>query len=180
MDGSMADIMPEVTKNPLVCPICQDYFVEPCLMQCYHTFCGRCLRGRDQDGRISCPLCGSVVVASLMQAREFLTSVDCCFRRQFTPLKDGSVLPPQDNLMRQLLEISNSENPPCANCDKRDRSNMHYCNTCGAFSILLCFRCCVFVWFHGFFVVGKVCLFCFIDFLTRISRVSVVATFYRY
>jgi tRNA(Ile2) C34 agmatinyltransferase TiaS len=41
------------------------------------------------------------------------------------------MLPPPDTLMRQLIDIANSENPPCSNCDKRDRANMYYCNTCG-------------------------------------------------
>lgn len=52
--------MPDLSKNPLVCAVCQDYFNEPCLMQCFHTFCARCLRGREQDGRVACPLCGYV------------------------------------------------------------------------------------------------------------------------
>ena len=45
-------------RNPLVCPVCQDYFSEPCLLACYHTFCARCLRGPYVDGKISCPSCG--------------------------------------------------------------------------------------------------------------------------
>ncbi|KAJ8957879.1 hypothetical protein NQ318_001875 [Aromia moschata] len=53
-------------------------------------------------------------------------------------LKDGSALPPPDTLMRQLIDIANSENPPCSNCDKRDRANMFYCNTCGQ---ALCAHC---------------------------------------
>ncbi|XP_045468356.1 RING finger protein 207-like isoform X2 [Harmonia axyridis] len=40
--------------------------------------------------------------------------------------------------MRQLIDIANSENPPCSNCDKRDRLNMYYCNTCGQ---ALCAQC---------------------------------------
>ncbi|CAH1111826.1 unnamed protein product [Psylliodes chrysocephalus] len=98
----------EFPKNPLLCPICHDYFTEPCILNCYHTFCARCLRGREQDRRLICPFC-----------------------RQPTMLKDGSTLPPPDSLMRQLIDIANSENPPCSNCDKRDRQNMYYCNTCG-------------------------------------------------
>lgn len=58
MDSQGSDVLTEVSKNPLLCPMCHDYFIEPCLLQCYHTFCGRCLRGREQDGRIVCPLCG--------------------------------------------------------------------------------------------------------------------------
>ncbi|KAI4454331.1 hypothetical protein MML48_9g00007697 [Holotrichia oblita] len=57
---------------------------------------------------------------------------------QPTILKDGSILPQPDTLMRQLIEIANSENPPCSNCDKRDRPNMYYCNTCGQ---ALCSHC---------------------------------------
>lgn len=44
-------------KNPLLCPICHDYFTEPCILSCYHTFCARCLRGREQDRRLVCPFC---------------------------------------------------------------------------------------------------------------------------
>ncbi|XP_023014622.1 uncharacterized protein isoform X4 [Leptinotarsa decemlineata] len=105
----------EFPKNPLLCPICHDYFTEPCILSCYHTFCARCLRGREQDRRLVCPFC-----------------------RQPTMLKDGSMLPPADTLMRQLIDIANSENPPCSNCDKRDRANMYYCNTCGQ---ALCSHC---------------------------------------
>ncbi|XP_019875797.1 RING finger protein 207-like isoform X2 [Aethina tumida] len=105
----------EFPKNPLLCPICHDYFTEPCILSCYHTFCARCLRGREQDRRLVCPFC-----------------------RQPTMLKDGSSLPPPDLLMRQLIDIANSENPPCSNCDKRDRANMYYCNTCGQALCVMC------------------------------------------
>lgn len=53
--------------------------------------------------------------------------------RQQTQLKDGAQLPPPDQLIRQLVELANSENPPCANCDKRDKSTMFFCTTCGMF-----------------------------------------------
>lgn len=45
-------------RNPLLCFLCDDYYSEPCLLACYHTFCSRCLRGRDADGKLTCPLCG--------------------------------------------------------------------------------------------------------------------------
>ncbi|XP_063220388.1 RING finger protein 207-like isoform X2 [Bacillus rossius redtenbacheri] len=102
-------------RNPLLCFICDDYYSEPCLLNCYHTFCSRCLRGRDVEGKITCPLCG-----------------------QQTTLKEGMVLPPPDLLMRQLIELANAENPPCANCDKRDKASMCFCSTCGQ---ALCSHC---------------------------------------
>ncbi|XP_017884913.1 RING finger protein 207-like isoform X2 [Ceratina calcarata] len=58
--------------------------------------------------------------------------------RQQTQLKDGAQLPPADQLMRQLVELANCENPPCANCDKRDKSTMFFCTTCGQ---ALCTHC---------------------------------------
>lgn len=128
MDAGM-----EFPKNPLLCPICHDYFTEPCILSCYHTFCARCLRGREQDRKLICPFCRflSVLVHSWKQL--FYSSTF----RQPTILKDGTLLPPPDTLMRQLIDIANSENPPCCNCDKRDRANMYYCNTCGMFKIVL-------------------------------------------
>ncbi|XP_039287373.1 uncharacterized protein LOC111046164 isoform X2 [Nilaparvata lugens] len=103
------------SRNPLICFVCDDYYSEPCLLSCYHTFCARCLRGRSVDNKISCPFCG-----------------------HHTILKDGSAVPPSDLLMRQLIEIANAENPPCANCDKRDRASMYFCSTCGQ---ALCTHC---------------------------------------
>lgn len=67
------------------------------------------------DGKLSCPICS-----------------------QHTLLKEGSSLPPPDLVLKQLIEVANAENPPCANCDKRDRNAMYFCSTCGQ---SLCSRC---------------------------------------
>ncbi|XP_018392247.1 PREDICTED: RING finger protein 207-like isoform X2 [Cyphomyrmex costatus] len=102
-------------RNPLTCGVCHDYYNEPCLLSCFHTFCARCIHGPHIDGTVKCPICG-----------------------QQTQLKDGAQLPPPDQLIRQLVELANSENPPCANCDKRDKSTMFFCTTCGQ---ALCTHC---------------------------------------
>ncbi|XP_011862094.1 PREDICTED: RING finger protein 207-like isoform X2 [Vollenhovia emeryi] len=102
-------------RNPLTCGVCHDYYNEPCLLSCFHTFCARCIHGPHIDGTVKCPLCG-----------------------QQTQLKDGAQLPPSDQLIRQLVELANSENPPCANCDKRDKTTMFFCTTCGQ---ALCTHC---------------------------------------
>ncbi|XP_012526543.1 RING finger protein 207 isoform X3 [Monomorium pharaonis] len=102
-------------RNPLTCGVCHNYYNEPCLLSCFHTFCARCIHGPHIDGTIKCPICG-----------------------QQTQLKDGTQLPPADQLIRQLVELANSENPPCANCDKRDKSTMFFCTTCGQ---ALCTHC---------------------------------------
>ncbi|XP_076293150.1 RING finger protein 207 isoform X2 [Lasioglossum baleicum] len=100
-------------RNPLICTVCHDYYNEPCLLSCFHTFCARCIRCI--DGKVICSIC-----------------------RQQTQLSDGAQLPPSDQLMRQLVELANSKNPPCANCDKRDKSTMFFCTTCGQ---ALCTHC---------------------------------------
>ena len=45
-------------RNPLICALCHDYYSDPCLLACYHTFCSRCLRGPHLDSKLSCPVCG--------------------------------------------------------------------------------------------------------------------------
>ncbi|XP_014256132.1 RING finger protein 207-like isoform X2 [Cimex lectularius] len=102
-------------RNPLLCYLCKDYFSEPCLLSCYHTFCAQCLQNKITDNKINCPICGST-----------------------TQLKDNCQLPPPDTLMRHLIDLANTDNPPCSNCDKRDRPSMFFCSTCGQ---ALCTHC---------------------------------------
>ncbi|KAK1902056.1 RING finger protein 207 [Dissostichus eleginoides] len=45
--------------HPLVCHMCHEQYRSPCLLDCYHIFCAHCLRGRINDNRLSCPLCGA-------------------------------------------------------------------------------------------------------------------------
>jgi len=60
-DGAPGESAPQ-PRNPLLCFMCDDYYSEPCLLSCYHSFCSRCLRGRDVDGKLTCPLCGYVIL----------------------------------------------------------------------------------------------------------------------
>ncbi|XP_034938049.1 RING finger protein 207-like [Chelonus insularis] len=115
-DGVEADAsLAGAPRNPLTCGVCQDYYSEPCLLSCFHTVCARCIRGPHLDGKVVCPICG-----------------------QITQLEEGAQMPPVDQLICQLVEIANSENPACANCDKRDKSTMFFCTTCGQ---ALCTHC---------------------------------------
>ncbi|XP_062272213.1 RING finger protein 207 [Scomber scombrus] len=99
--------------HPLVCHLCHEQYQSPCLLDCYHIFCARCLRGRTNDSRLSCPLCG-------------YTSI----------LKGNNALPPEDRLLRFLVDnnADAEETVQCANCDQesnnKDTGVMYYCNTC--------------------------------------------------
>uniref|UniRef100_A0A672Z7G1 RING finger protein 207 n=1 Tax=Sphaeramia orbicularis TaxID=375764 RepID=A0A672Z7G1_9TELE len=107
--------------HPLVCHLCHEQYQCPCLLDCYHIFCARCLRGRTSDGRLSCPLCGYPSV-----------------------LKGSTALPPEDRLLKFLVDSNADaeEAVQCANCDlesnKKDMGMMYYCNTC---SQPLCSAC---------------------------------------
>ncbi|XP_078281645.1 RING finger protein 207 isoform X2 [Rhinoraja longicauda] len=100
-------------SHPLVCHLCYEQYEDPCLLDCYHTFCATCLRGRASEGRLSCPLCGRLSV-----------------------VKGTSGLPKVDRLLKFLVDSSADceEVVQCANCDleckKQDANAMFYCNTC--------------------------------------------------
>ncbi|XP_072888180.1 RING finger protein 207 isoform X2 [Hemitrygon akajei] len=99
--------------HPLVCYLCYEQYEHPCLLDCYHTFCATCLRGRATEGRLSCPLCGRMSI-----------------------VKGTSGLPKVDRLLKFLVDSSADceEIVQCANCDleckKQDADSMFYCNTC--------------------------------------------------
>ncbi|XP_017264065.1 RING finger protein 207 [Kryptolebias marmoratus] len=107
--------------HPLVCHLCHEQYKSPCLLDCYHIFCARCLRGRTNDCCLSCPLCGYQSV-----------------------IKGNNVLPPEDRLLKFLVDNNTDleEAVQCANCDqesnKKDTGMMYYCNTC---SQPLCATC---------------------------------------
>ncbi|CDQ56531.1 unnamed protein product [Oncorhynchus mykiss] len=44
--------------HPLFCHLCHEQYQHPCLLDCYHIFCARCLQGRANESRLNCPLCG--------------------------------------------------------------------------------------------------------------------------
>ncbi|XP_023147392.2 RING finger protein 207 isoform X4 [Amphiprion ocellaris] len=99
--------------HPLVCHLCREQYQSPCLLDCYHIFCARCLRGRTNDSHLSCPLCGYP-----------------------SAVKGNNALPPEDRLLKFLVDnnADTEEIVQCANCDqesnKKDTGLMYYCNTC--------------------------------------------------
>uniref|UniRef100_A0A8C7L2Q2 RING finger protein 207 n=1 Tax=Oncorhynchus kisutch TaxID=8019 RepID=A0A8C7L2Q2_ONCKI len=100
--------------HPLFCHLCHEQYQHPCLLDCYHIFCARCLQGRANESRLNCPLCGYPSVVKGMNA-----------------------LPPEDRLLKFLVDNSTDdceETVQCANCDqqsnKQDTRPMYYCNTC--------------------------------------------------
>ncbi|KAF0294423.1 RING finger protein 207 [Amphibalanus amphitrite] len=119
LSSSVDDLLPssvdDLCRNPLICPLCNQVYEEPCLLVCFHSFCAKCLRVRVVDGRVACTVCSKTTV-----------------------LKDGNSLPPADVLLRFLVEFSTEARTPCANCETTENISMFFCNTCGQ---ALCERC---------------------------------------
>ena len=58
--------------------------------------------------------------------------------RKITQLRDGHSLPPSDNLIRFIMESTYEDFPSCANCDRNEKSQMFFCNTCGKSTCNFC------------------------------------------
>ncbi|XP_069388307.1 RING finger protein 207 isoform X1 [Paralichthys olivaceus] len=89
--------------HPLMCHLCHEQYQSPCLLDCYHIFCARCLRGRTSDSRLSCPLCGYPSI-----------------------VKGNNALPPEDRLLKFLVDnnADTEETVPCANCDQESNKKV--------------------------------------------------------
>uniref|UniRef100_A0A8C4S1T2 RING finger protein 207 n=1 Tax=Erpetoichthys calabaricus TaxID=27687 RepID=A0A8C4S1T2_ERPCA len=88
--------------HPLVCHLCHEQYEHPCLLDCYHTFCASCLRGRAVDSRLSCPLCGHQSI-----------------------VKGSNGLPPEDRLLNSWWTTLQTMRK-----QSNDVDSMYYCNTC--------------------------------------------------
>lgn len=69
----------------------------------------------------------ATMVAKCRLTNLFLPTLVLLYRAQTE--SDGSALP-NDLLLKKLIDLFNMDNPPCANCDKRDRTSMFFCATC--------------------------------------------------
>ncbi len=60
MSQTVAAAAAAASPNMLQCGGCQQPYSEPCLLDCFHTVCARCLRPLvDAANReVSCPFCG--------------------------------------------------------------------------------------------------------------------------
>uniref|UniRef100_A0A9J8DBV4 Ring finger protein 207a n=1 Tax=Cyprinus carpio carpio TaxID=630221 RepID=A0A9J8DBV4_CYPCA len=91
--------------HPLVCHLCHEQYHQPCLLDCHHIICASCLCSRANDNRINCPLCGYPSV-----------------------MKGTNALPPEDRLIKFLVDNLTDSVVQCANCDVECKLGaMYYC-----------------------------------------------------
>ena len=133
-------------EEQLNCSICLDIYTDPKLLQCFHTYCRKCLVKlvvRDQQGNLSltCPICrqptpvpanGVTGLQSAFQTNEFLR-----IREDLIKKSDTTVSLKGSKVDATLFTPSIQKDIP--NCFVHvDKERELYCETCGE---LICYKC---------------------------------------
>ena len=133
-------------EEQLNCSICLDIYDDPKLLQCFHTYCRKCLVKlvvRDQQGDLSltCPICrqatpvpanGVAGLQSAFQTNEFLR-----IREDLVKERDTSVSLEGSKVSATPLTSSTKKTIP--NCFEHvDKERELYCETCEE---LICWKC---------------------------------------
>ena len=133
-------------EEQLNCSICLDIYDDPKLLQCFHTYCRKCLVKlvvRDQQGDLSltCPICrqatpvpanGVAGLQSAFQTNEFLR-----IREDLVKERDTSVSLEGSKVVATPLTSSTKKTIP--NCFEHvDKERELYCETCEE---LICVKC---------------------------------------
>ena len=133
-------------EEQLNCSICLDIYDDPKLLQCFHTYCRKCLVKLvviDQQGDLSltCPICrqttpvpanGVAGLQSAFQTNEFLR-----IREDLVKERDTAVSLEGSKVSATPLTSSTKKNIP--NCFEHvDKERELYCETCEE---LICWKC---------------------------------------
>ena len=133
-------------EEQLNCSICLDIYDDPKLLQCFHTYCRKCLVKlvvRDQQGDLSltCPICrqatlvpanGVAGLQSAFQTNEFLR-----IREDLVKERDTAVSLEGSKVSEMPLTSSTKKTIP--NCFEHvDKERELYCETCEE---LICVKC---------------------------------------
>ena len=133
-------------EEQLNCSICLDIYDDPKLLQCFHTYCRKCLVKlvvRDEQGNLflTCPICrqatpvpvnGVAGFQSAFQTNEFLRIRDDLIKKRDTTVSlEGSKV--------AATPHTPSKEKTTPNCFEHvDKERELYCETCGE---LICYKC---------------------------------------
>ena len=132
-------------EEQLNCSICLDIYTDPKLLQCFHTYCKKCLVKlvSDQQGDLSltCPICrqatpvpanGVTGLQSAFQTNKFLR-----IREDLIKKRDMAVSLEGSKVDATPLTLSTKKTIP--NCFEHvDKERELYCETC---ELLICYKC---------------------------------------
>ena len=130
-------------EEQLNCSICLDIYDDPKLLQCFHTYCRKCLVKvvvRDQQGDLSltCPICrqatpvpanGVTGLQSAFQTNEILRIRDDLVKKRDMAVKSKVDVTP-------LTPATEKAIPNCF--EHVDKEREYYCETC---EVLICYKC---------------------------------------
>ncbi len=143
----MAEKVIKKLDEQLNCSICFDTYTEPKLLQCFHTYCTKCLiplvRGRQGQLTLTCPACRQVtpvppngvrVLQSAFQINDFIG-----IRDDLKKVKD--LIPSQEpGVEGDATSQTPSKNTTHYCSEHADREPELYCETCNE---LICWKCAV-------------------------------------
>ena len=130
-------------EEKLNCSICLDIYDDPKILQCFHTYCSKCLVNlvvRDQQGELflTCPICrqttpvpanGVTGLQSAFQTNELLRIRDDLIKKRDT-LEESKV---------DAMPLTPSTKKAILNCFEHvDKELELYCETCEE---LICYKC---------------------------------------
>ena len=113
-----------IAKNPLICQVCSEYYTDPLMLPCLHSFCKTCIQhliDQEGNGNVKCPTCGSV--RSL--ANSCITS---SLPKNLWLAHQVEIATYEDKLRNGQTEI------PCDRCVKQ----------ANGFAVVFCCECCSF------------------------------------
>ncbi|KAM6956546.1 zinc-binding protein A33-like [Aplochiton taeniatus] len=122
----MAASPKDVLEEELTCPVCTDFYRDPVILGCRHSFCRSCLRNKwDQPSQRECPVCKRRSSEDNVQpymSNFLLRNIVEAYLR-----KDGR---------EGKTEVVQAEGPPV--CTVHRRRVKHFCEECQA---LMCTAC---------------------------------------
>ncbi|XP_019856250.1 PREDICTED: tripartite motif-containing protein 2-like [Amphimedon queenslandica] len=124
--SSLASTTNPMHRNPLICPLCLQYFTDPIMLPCLHSFCMKCIdqlkRESTQNSSLKCPTCGSSKGLSCeMSIKQLPKNLWLAHQVEIATYEDKLG--------------SGSHDVPCDRCVKQ----------ANGFSIVFCSECCLFL-----------------------------------
>ena len=113
---------------PLVCGLCSEYYTDPLMLPCLHSFCKKCLiKVKEEQGReesLKCPTCDDTVPLPSHGKIESLTqNLWLSHKVMEASMKE---------------KISGKESIPCEQCTSRDDAAVAFCCSCCSFLCNFC------------------------------------------
>ena len=118
----------KVNTEELVCGLCSEYYTDPLMLPCLHSFCKKCLmKVKEEQGReesLKCPTCDDTVPLPSHGKIESLTqNLWLAHKVMEASMKE---------------KISGKESIPCEQCTSRDDAAVTFCCSCCSFLCNFC------------------------------------------